>query len=334
MTWIVTGAAGFIGTNLCIELMKLGRDVVLIDDLSRANVHDNAEFLKSKFGLQVTVIDVSDWEELKECLEKIENIEVLIHLAGQVSFMASVSDPRRDFEVNALGTLNILEYVRIYSPKTVVIGMSSNKIYGSLSGIRVFESEKRYFAPDFPLGFNESLKIDFHGPYGCSKGAADQYLRDYNRIYGLRTMSFRQSSVYGKFQKPASDQGWLSFFLREAQLGKEINLNGKGKQVRDLLYVDDLVKLFLCVSDMPFENYGHSVNVGGGALNSLSILELFEILEEMLGVEISYKFGQERPSDQKVFISDNTLIQGLVNWRPSVSVEQGLGRLMEADGSH
>ena len=331
MTWVVTGAAGFIGTNLCIELVRLGKEVVLIDDLSRTNVVENANFLKSKHNLDTKLIDVSNWKELKRGLGELEEIEIIIHLAGQVSFLASISDPRRDFEINALGTLNILEYVRIYSPNTVVIGMSSNKLYGDLSDIKIIESKKRYLAPDFPLGFNESCKLDFHGPYGCSKGVADQYLLDYHRLFGLKTMSLRQSSVYGNFQKPTSDQGWLAFFLQEAKSGMEINLNGKGKQVRDLLYVGDLVELFLRLSNMPVENYGYGVNVGGGVHNSLSILELFEILEDMLRKKITYKFGEVRPSDQKIFISDNLLVNRLTNWKPKVPISQGLSTLIAKD---
>ena len=331
MTWVVTGAAGFIGTNLCIELVRLGKEVVLIDDLSRTNVVENANFLKSRHNLDTKIIDVSNWKELKTGLGELEEIEIIIHLAGQVSFLASISDPRRDFEINALGTLNILEYVRIYSPNTVVIGMSSNKLYGDLSDIKIIESKKRYLAPDFPLGFNESCKLDFHGPYGCSKGVADQYLLDYHRLFGLKTMSLRQSSVYGNFQKPTSDQGWLAFLLQEAKSGREINLNGKGKQVRDLLYVGDLVELFLRLSNMPVENYGYGVNVGGGVHNSLSILELFEILEDMLRKKITYKFGEERPSDQKIFISDNLLVNRLTNWKPKVPISQGLSTLIAKD---
>ncbi len=327
MTWVVTGAAGFIGTNLCLELSRREKEIVLIDNLSRVGVTENAEFMKKEFGLEIFRIDVSNWDELKKTLDQIENIEVVIHLAGQVSFMASISNPRRDFEVNALGTLNVLEYVRNYSPSSVVIGMSSNKLYGQLSDVEIIEDETRYLAPDFPNGFNEMQRLDFHGPYGCSKGAADQYLLDYNRIYGLKTLSFRQSSVYGKFQKPVSDQGWLAFFLEEAKAGRKIQLNGRGKQVRDVLFAQDLVELFIAASSMPEKNFGFGVNVGGGVENSLSILELFSILEQQLGKKITYSFGQERPSDQKIFISDNSLISELSGWKPQTNYLVGIGGL-------
>lgn len=327
MTWIVTGAAGFIGTNLSIELAKLGKEVLLIDDLSRTGVTENADFLDREFGLSVTKVDVSNWDELKKTLDQVQNIEVVIHLAGQVSFMASISNPRRDFEVNALGTLNVLEYVRIYSPLAVVIGMSSNKLYGELNDVQIDEAATRYVAPGFPKGFNETQRLDFHGPYGCSKGIADQYLLDYNRIFGLKTLSFRQSSVYGHFQKPLADQGWLAFFLEEARAGRSIQLNGRGKQVRDVLFAQDLVELFISASAMPAENFGYGVNVGGGVENSLSILELFEILQEQLGKKITYVFGQERPSDQKIFISDNSLISSLSGWSPKTNFIDGIAQL-------
>jgi len=327
MTWVVTGAAGFIGTNLSLELAKLGREVLLIDDLSRVGVKQNADLLYKEFGLSVTRADVSNWEEIKSALDQVQNIEVIVHLAGQVSFMASISNPRRDFEVNALGTLNILEYVRNFSPLAAVIGMSSNKLYGELNDVQIVETASRYVAPDFPNGFNESQRLDFHGPYGCSKGIADQYLLDYNRIYGLKTLSFRQSSVYGHFQKPVADQGWLAFFLEEARAGRRIQLNGKGKQVRDVLFAHDLVELFMAASSMPAEKFGYGVNVGGGVENSLSILELFEILEDQLGKKISYAFGQERPSDQKIFISDNSLISSLSGWIPRTGFIDGIAQL-------
>jgi CDP-paratose 2-epimerase len=328
LTWVVTGAAGFIGTNLSLELSKLGKEVLLIDDLSRVGVTENADLLYKECGLSVSRVDVSNWEELKKTLDQVKDIEVIIHLAGQVSFMASINNPRRDFEVNALGTLNILEYVRSFSPLAVIIGMSSNKLYGELDDVRIVETSSRYVAPDFPKGFSESQRLDFHGPYGCSKGIADQYLLDYNRIYGLKTLSFRQSSVYGHFQKPVADQGWLAFFLEEARAGRSIQLNGKGKQVRDVLFAQDLVELFITASSMPEGNFGYGVNVGGGFENSLSILELFAILEDQLGKKITYAFGQERPSDQKIFISDNSLISSLSGWIPKTGFKDGIARLI------
>ena len=328
MRWVVTGAAGFIGTNLSEELARLKQEVCLIDDLSRPGVSENVKHLKEQFDLDINIIDISNWEELQRTLLKFGSIDIFIHLAGQVSLMSSITNPRRDFEVNALGTLNILEFARIYAQNAIIVGMSSNKVYGDLGNVLIEESTTRYIAPNYPNGFNELLPLDFQGPYGCSKGSADQYLIDYHRIYNLKTLSLRQSSVFGRFQRPFSDQGWISFFLDQARNGQKVQLNGIGKQVRDALFVNDLVQLFISISKMPEKNFGFGVNVGGGASNAISILELFQALEEILSVKIDYSFGQERPSDQKVFISDNSLIQSLSGWQPATNYRAGLELLI------
>lgn len=236
----------------------------------------------------------------------------------------------RDFQVNALGTLNVLEHVRLNSPDTVVMGMSSNKLYGDLSAVRIVEEPTRYVAPDWPRGFDESLPMDFHGPYGCSKGVADQYLGDYSRTFGLRTASLRQSSVYGPHQHPRSDQGWVAHLLAEAVAGNPIQLNGVGKQVRDLLHASDLACLFVELAAASEPGVPLQVNVGGGPDRSLSILELFAWLEDRLGRPVAYATGPERPSDQKVFVSDNVSVSRATGWSPQVTVDQGLEALLEA----
>jgi CDP-paratose 2-epimerase len=207
--------------------------------------------------------------------------------------------------------------------------MSSNKAYGDLHQVRIVEEAMRYVAPDWPRGFDESLPLDFHGPYGCSKGAADQYLADYSRTYGLRTASLRQSSVYGPHQHPRSDQGWVAHLVAEAVAGREIALNGIGKQVRDLLHAEDLARLFVALADVLQPGEPAQINVGGGPDRSLSILELFQWLENELGRPVAFTTGTERPSDQKVFISDNVRVGDLTGWRPTISVEDGLHRLLE-----
>ena len=325
--WVVTGAAGFIGTNLSKHLQENDIEVCLIDDLSRPGVKENAQYLIKNFGVKIEPVDVSDFQHLEETLSKFGSFQVLVHLAGQVSLLNSINNPRRDFEVNALGTLNVLEFVRLRMPDAVVIGMSSNKIYGDLDSINILELEKKYVAPEYPNGFSETLPIDFHGPYGCSKGAADQYLADYARIYGLKTVSLRQSSVYGPFQKPSSDQGWVTHLMQEALQERKINLYGQGKQVRDLLHVDDLVKLFVELSRMSSDKFGAQFNVGGGPSNSLSILELFEWIENAASVKVRFHTGDFRQSDQKIFMSDNTKISSQTNWRPMISKEVGLRQL-------
>ena len=329
MRWLVTGGAGFIGTNLVSHLIGSGHEAIILDDMSRAGVEANASFLHDKFGVDICRVDVADAAGVAEFFADNGPFDAVAHLAGQVSLMASIDDPVRDFEVNARGTLNILEMVRVRSPETCVIGMSSNKAYGDLHQVRIVEEPTRYVAPDWPRGFNESLPLDFHGPYGCSKGAADQYLADYSRTYGLRTASLRQSSVYGPHQHPRSDQGWVAHLVGEAVAGREIALNGIGKQVRDLLHAEDLARLFVALADVLQPGEPAQINVGGGPDRSLSILELFQWLENELGRPVAFTTGTERPSDQKVFISDNVRVGDLTGWRPTISVEDGLHRLLE-----
>lgn len=330
MRWLVTGGAGFIGTNLVTHLTERGDDVVIIDDLSRGGSELNAAFLDDSFGLVPNRIDVSDQSAMEAFLADEPAFDAIAHLAGQVSFLASLEDPRRDFEINALGTLNVLEHVRRHSPQTVVIGMSSNKVYGDLTHVHFEEGETRYVAPDYPHGFGEDLPLEFHGPYGCSKGTADQYLSDYGRMFGLRTASLRQSSVYGPHQHPRSDQGWVAHLVEEAQAGRTIHLNGVGKQVRDLLHATDLAQLFTRLAETMQPGVGYQLNVGGGEANSLSILELFSWLEKRTGRAVDFRTGPTRPSDQLVFVSDNVRVNAVTGWVPQVSIEQGLTRLFES----
>ena len=332
MRWLVTGGVGFIGTNLVDHLMQQGHDVVVLDDMSRGGVEANAAFLADRHGVEPALIDVADGAVLERFLTGQDPFDAIAHLAGQVSLMASIEDPMRDFQVNALGTLNVLEHVRLHSPGTVVMGMSSNKLYGDLSAVRIVEEPTRYVAPDWPRGFDESLPMDFHGPYGCSKGVADQYLGDYARTYGLRTASLRQSSVYGPHQHPRSDQGWVAHLLAEAVAGNPIQLNGVGKQVRDLLHATDLARLFERLAEAAQPGAPLQVNVGGGPDRTLSILELFAWLEERLGRPVEYATGPERPSDQKVFVSDNVSVSRATGWEPRVTVDEGLTALLDAAG--
>ena len=327
MRYVVTGAAGFSGTNLSIALSRLGNEVLLIDDLSRVGVMENADLLLKNFSLQIRKVDVSKYDEFLKIVTQFGEFDVLIHLAGQVSLLSSIENPRRDFEVNALGSLNILEFVRLNMPKAIVVGMSSNKIYGDLNYIDCVETAKRYTTPNNITGFNEKLQLDFHGPYGCSKGTQDQYFIDYNRIFGIRTVSLRQSTVYGTYQKPVSDQGWIAYFLEEAKKSNSVHLYGKGKQVRDILYVDDLINLLLRIPSADEKAFGRGYNVGGGHKNSLSILELFDEIKRIFNVDVSFTEGVERPGDQKYFVSDNSLVENTFGWSPSIGIEQGLSKV-------
>ncbi len=328
MKWVVTGAAGFIGTNLVKRLIELGHDVAGIDDLSRLGVQENADFLKRTYDFNLYRTDITDREPLWSTLDREGQIDIIVHLAGQVSFLASIENPWRDFEINAVGTLNLLEYIRLYSPATKLIALSSNKVYGDLSSINTVEEATRYRAPDWPNGFDESLPLDFHGPYGCSKGVLDQYVADYARIFGLKCCSIRQSSVYGPHQHPASDQGWVGHILKLALQGEHIQLNGYGKQVRDILHVSDLTDLFLALSEQMPPPSICQINVGGGPQNSLSILELLSHLEILLERKCSYSFGPFRPSDQRIFISDNSRVSTLTGWRPKMHYSIGIEKLL------
>ena len=329
MRWLITGGSGFIGTNLATHLIEIGDVVVIVDDLSRDGSEINAAFLVEEYGLKAHRVDVSDRRQMEDFFADQQPFDVIAHLAGQVSFLASLEDPRRDFEVNALGTLNVLEHVRLHAPETAVIGMSSNKVYGDLSQITIVEEKTRYVAPDYPHGFGEDLPLAFHGPYGCSKGTADQYLSDYGRMFNLRTASLRQSSVYGPHQHPRSDQGWVAHLLAEAVAGRTIQLNGVGKQVRDLLHADDLARLFSRLSATMVEGVGYQLNVGGGVANSLSILELFAWIHNESGLPVDFRTGQSRPSDQLVFVSANDTVSALTAWSPDVSLQSGLSMLLE-----
>lgn len=329
MRWLITGGAGFIGTNTVLGLHGRGEEIEVIDDLSRPGVLDNSNFIKLQTNLHIHEIDITDNDKIANFLRTRERFDVILNLAGQVSLMESIRNPLRDFAVNTSGPLNLMEYLRIFSPETMFINMSSNKVYGSLEYLKVSEEGKRYKVPGYENGFTEETKLDFHGPYGCSKGAADQYLNDYRRIYGLNTVSFRQSAVYGPFQKPQSDQGWLAYMVEEIIAGRTIQLNGVGKQVRDLLYVEDLVELFFTLSRKKQLIKETSFNVGGGPLNQLSILELFDYLDSDYGLSAKFKTGELRPGDQKFFISNTDRITALTDWRPHTTIKGGIQRLID-----
>jgi len=328
MRWLITGGAGFVGSNVAIALIERGDTVVVVDDLSRKGSELNRIILRERAALELLVVDVTDQAALRSVFEVHGPFDAVAHMAGQVSLVASIEDPARDFEVNALGTVNVLECVRLLNPNAAVIGMSSNKAYGDLGSVRIVEHENRYEAPDYPHGFDETLPLDFHGPYGCSKGTADQYLVDYHRTFGLRTFSLRQSSVYGPMQHPRSDQGWVGFLIGEALAGRTIQLNGHGKQVRDLLHASDLAALIILLGEMPAEKSGHAFNVGGGPERSLSILQLFDWYEAETGNQVSYRTGERRLSDQEVFVSCNHKVERMTGWTPRISLDEGLRELL------
>lgn len=334
MKILITGGCGFSGSNIAYRVLKDNRgELFVLDNLSREGSAKNLEWLKKHGKFVFFKKDIHSNIQVQGVIKKVKP-DVVYHLAGQVAMTTSIKNPRLDFETNTLGTFNILEAIRKYCPESVFIYSSTNKVYGSLQGVEFKEQQKRYVAEKFPEGFSESLPLDFHSPYGCSKGAADQYVLDYSRLYNLRTVVFRHSSIYGGRQFSTFDQGWLGWFCAKAlQAGKGLlkepfTISGNGKQVRDLLFVDDMVSLYFTVTGMIDKAKGNVFNIGGGMQNSLSLLELFEILDNKLEVKLNYTQLPWRYSDQKIFVADIRKINDLCGWSPKVNKIEGIDKVI------
>jgi CDP-paratose 2-epimerase len=326
---IVTGGAGFIGCHLADRYLSQGRQVTVIDNLERAGAKANAEWLRERHGdrfdLLVTDVAERSWE-----LERVVgSAAVVFHMAAQVAVTTSVADPRRDFEVNLLGTLNLLEAARQAKEPPALLFASTNKVYGGLDDLRIELGENGYYLPQRPDGISEDEPMDFHSPYGCSKGGADQYVRDYARIFDIPTVVFRQSCIYGTRQFGIEDQGWIAHFVISAILGRPLTIYGDGQQVRDTLYVDDLLEAFNAAAEGIDTTRGRIYNMGGGPCNIASPLSLLSALEEILGKHIEVEFSDWRPGDQKVYISDVRKAQRDFAWTPKTDLRTGLGRLVE-----
>jgi CDP-paratose 2-epimerase len=334
MKYLITGGCGFLGSNLAFEVIKRGEDLVVFDNLYRVGSNKNLDWLKSQGEFKFVYGDIRNREDTERIILE-EKPGVIFHLAGQVAMTTSLQNPRLDFEVNALGTFNLLEAVRRFSPENIIIYSSTNKVYGNLEWVKYEETETRYITPDFPNGFSETIPLDFHSPYGCSKGAADQYVFDYYRMFGIRTVVFRHSSMYGKRQFATYDQGWIGWFCQKALeikmgiLKEPFTISGDGKQVRDILYIDDVVDLYFKVVENIDKVRGEAFNIGGGVENSLSLLELFNFLENELDIKLSYKKLSPRESDQKVFIADIGSISKLLDWKPIINKEKGIRMMLD-----
>jgi CDP-paratose 2-epimerase len=283
----------------------------------------NFELIKNE-KIKLHIKDIRNQYEVDNLIKDLLP-DVIIHLAGQVAVTSSVKNPREDFEINALGTFNILESVRKYNPKTIILFSSTNKVYGDFEH-EVIETSKRYKYKDIS-GINEETLLDFHSPYGCSKGVADQYVRDYHRIYNLQTVVLRQSCVYGINQFGIEDQGWVAWFSIAANYNKKFKIYGNGKQVRDILYVSDLINLYERIIENIEDCSGKIYNVGGGENNTLSLLELVDYLEIKLDKKLELDFENWRPGDQKIYVSDLTKIQKEIGWSPSINYKEGLDYL-------
>ena len=328
MKAFITGGIGFIGTNLADRLLREGHEVILFDNASRAGVRQNLEWLRSRYrdGSRYIEGDVRDLDAVGGA---IQNADAVFHLAAQVAVTTSVADPRNDFSINAQGTLNVLEAARRLKPMPVFFYTSTNKVYGGLEHVRVVERPTRYELQDLPEGVSETCLLDFHSPYGCSKGAADQYVRDYHRIYGLPSVVFRMSCIYGPHQFGTEDQGWVAHFALAALRGKPLTIYGDGKQVRDLLYVDDLTDLMLrAYADIP-RTAGQVYNVGGGPANTISVwAELKAPLERIVKRLPPVDYAEFRPGDQKIYVSDIRKARQHLSWSPKVGVVDGLERMI------
>ena len=329
MKIIITGGAGFIGCNAASRYLRQGHEVVVVDNLSREGVSRNLEWLQPQGMLEFARLDICRETELARLFQKHRRADRVLHLAAQVAVTTSVTDPRKDFEVNALGTFNVLEAMRSAEMNATLLYASTNKVYGEMTEVGVVETDKGYAYRSLPMGIAEEQNLDFHSPYGCSKGAADQYVIDYHRIYGLRTVVFRQSCIYGYRQFGAEDQGWVAWFMIAAQSGRPVTIFGDGKQIRDILFIDDLLDAYDAAFAADGRILGRAHNIGGGPENVLSLLELVAYLQKRHGGKLQYSFADWRPGDQKVFVSDIRRANQELNWRPKVSCTAGLDLLYD-----
>jgi len=329
MKILITGGAGFIGCNSADYFLQQGHDVVIFDNLSRVGTKDNLNWLRRRHDNRLHFYrgDVRDHEALAAV---VPGANVVLHLASQVAVTTSVQNPREDFEINALGTFNALEAIRQEAPEAVFLYASTNKVYGGMESVGIEERGGRYAYASYEHGIPETYPLDFHSPYGCSKGSGDQYTIDYARIYGLRTVSFRQSCIYGPRQFGVEDQGWVAHFVIAAVMGKTINIFGDGRQVRDVLHVSDLIQAYESAVERIEACRGEAINVGGGAQNTLSIWSEFgPMLARLKGEQLPVHYRPWRPGDQRVFVADVRKAEQLLDWRPKISPEEGIADLYD-----
>jgi CDP-paratose 2-epimerase len=332
MRVLVTGGLGFIGCNVADRLLRDGHDVTIFDNARRAGVMKNLEWLREHHADRVNWIN-ADVRDAAAVRKAADGASAIFHLAGQVAVTTSVENPQEDFAINAQGTLNVLEAARNIKPLPVLLFTSTNKVYGGIDHVRIVERPTRYEYESQPEGISESCPLDFHSPYGCSKGAADQYVRDYFRIYGLPTVVLRMSCIYGPRQFGNEDQGWVAHFALTGLRGGDLTIYGDGKQVRDLLYVDDLVEAMIRCISQPDRVAGEIFNIGGGPANTISVwTELRDPLAKLIGKLPNVTYGPFRPGDQRVYISDIRKAQRQLAWTPKVGVAEGLKRMVEQWG--
>lgn len=323
---LITGGAGFIGINAAKYFIDTGWHLILLDNFFRLKVKENIKWLNQKCHGKFEIIKSDITKDKNQLSFLAEKVDAVLHLAAQVAVTTSVVDPFNDLKVNILGTFNVLEAVRKSTGQPMLIYSSTNKVYGTLENLNIIERDKKYELEGMD-GISENINLDFHSPYGCSKGAADQYVRDYARIYNLKTVVLRQSCIYGEHQYGVEDQGWIAWFIIAALLNKKITIYGNGKQVRDILFIDDLVKAYDLILQNIEKTRGKVYNIGGGKNNTLSLLEFLERLEKLVNRKIEYRFSDIRQGDQPLFISDNTKLKNEIGWQPIINIDQGIERI-------
>jgi CDP-paratose 2-epimerase len=334
MKLLITGGCGFLGSNLASDALARNDELVVFDNLYRNGSRDNLLWLQSQGKFTFEHGDIRNQNDITRVIQTFKP-DAIFHLAGQVAMTTSIANPRMDFEVNVIGTHNLLEAVRQHSPNSTIVYSSTNKVYGDLEQFTYLETETRFQCIEQPNGFDEHTQLNFHSPYGCSKGAADQYMLDYARIFGLKTVVFRHSSMYGGRQFATYDQGWVGWFCQkalEASKGapkEPFTISGNGKQVRDVLHGEDMKRLYFAALTHIDAAQGQAFNVGGGIENSLSLLELFSLLEKIANINLNYVKLPVRSSDQRVFVADLTKVKQVLKWQPSVSAKEGVERMFD-----
>ena len=328
-TVVVTGGAGFIGVNAAEAFIRDGWRVILFDNLSRKGTDLNLRYLRQKYPDNCEFVMGDVRYDSLTLLRVISRADLVLHLAAQVAVTTSIVRPVEDFEINAHGTFNVLEAVRESGRKPMVIYSSTNKVYGGMPDVAVTKGEKRYAFRDFPDGISEAQPLDFHSPYGCSKGAADQYVHDYGRIYDIPTVVFRQSCIYGQRQFGVEDQGWVAWFSIAAMLNRPITVYGDGLQIRDLLHVDDLANAYKAAANQPDRSAGQIFNMGGGPSRTLSLVELLEFLENRFNKKIPIGRSEPRAGDQPVFVADIRKAERDLRWTPQIDPLPGINMLID-----
>ena len=332
--YLITGGCGFLGSNIASELLKSNENLIIFDNLMRYGSTENKEWLQTIGNFTFIHGDIRNQNDVENTIKQ-QKPDVVYHLAGQVAMTTSIENPRMDFEANVVGSFNLLNAIRLYSQNSAVIYSSTNKVYGDLEQFNYRETDTRYECSDKPNGFDENVTLDFHSPYGTSKGSADQYMLDFARIYGLHTVVFRHSSMFGGRQFATYDQGWLGWFTRKAVeirrglANEPFTISGNGKQVRDLLYARDCINLYLKASTEIKKIAGHAFNIGGGIENSLSLIELFKLLENKMKISMEYTKLPTRKSDQRVFVADYSKAKKMLNWSPQTTKENGLIKMID-----